>query len=570
MGVAVAVVAACSPGGDTAGAGRPRAPGGRVRVGLDSPSLSAAGRRLAAKAGLDRAPSYDLGAVVQPDTGKVEGSLVADLPLPAGDENLRFRVFPDLPGLATGFRLGRVEVGGHRVPPALDRALLTLPCPPVAGAARTEVRLEFSYTVGVTKASADPLPALGGGSSLQPADIGLLGRHDGGLALGHWFPVAIAPGGSDDPDPAGFGDIANFPAAVISARVDVPAGWKLFGGGVTTDRRTGRGRTVYSEQGVGLRDLSVYVGRDLDVREEKAGDVTVRVVSQPADAKAAADVAYEATGALTALAEAFGPYPWSELDVVDVPLGSGIGGMEWPGAVWIAQSFFGGGVPGLGGLEDLGGLSGLTDVLGGAGGLGVVLDLDALGSLRPFVVAHEIGHEWWHALVGNDSIVAPVLDEPLAQFSACVVFRARAPATAADVCTFNTATQYTTLRALGDPDTRADQPITGFASSRHYGAVVYGKAPGFYERLRSAIGDEASLAALRRYADANAFGVATPEILRASLRSAASGRAAEIDALWDRWMEQAHGDEDLGVVSGPGGAELGPLGDLLQELLGHD
>jgi hypothetical protein len=28
----------------------------------------------------------------------------------------------------------------------------------------------------------------------------------------------------------------------------------------------------------------------------------------------------------------------------------------------------------------------------------------------------EVGHQWRHALVGNDSIRAPVVDEPLAQF----------------------------------------------------------------------------------------------------------------------------------------------------------
>ncbi len=358
--------------------------------------------------------------------------------------------------------------------------------------------------------------------------------------------------------------LATVPAALISAKIEVPSEWKLFSGGVTTDRKTDRGRTVYSEEGAGLRDLSVYVGRAVEVSEARAGETTVRVVSQSPDTTAAADVVREASDALSALGQAFGPYPWSELDVVDVPLGSGVGGMEWPGAVWVSQSFFAGGLPGLGSLGGLEGLEGLLGQLGaggggeGLGGLGGLLDPKALGSLRAFVVAHEIGHEWWHALVGNDSIGAPVVDEPLAQFSACVAFRARAPEDASSACTFNTATQYRVLRAMGEPDARADQPTTDFSSSRQYGAVVYGKAPELYERLRSLLGDEATLATLRRYAETYAFAVATPGALRAALAAGAPSRSAEVDGLWRRWMEEVHGDEDLGTE--PGG--LGALGGL--------
>jgi hypothetical protein len=80
------------------------------------------------------------------------------------------------------------------------------------------------------------------------------------------------------------------------------------------------------------------------------------------------------TAALEILADAFGPYPWAELDLIDVPLGSGVGGMEWPGAIWIETATFGGGVPGLGGLEELlrgedGDLPGGESLLGGLGGL---------------------------------------------------------------------------------------------------------------------------------------------------------------------------------------------------------
>ena len=513
---------------------------------------------------------YVLDAVVEPETGRVEGSLVAELP--PGRDPLRFRVFPALPALATGFRLERVEVDGEDVPPALDRSLLTLPRPPGEEQRRVEVRLDFSYSAGITEKGDDLLGALGG-TDLQPSEIGLLGRHEGGLALGHWFPVWIAPGGRDDPDATGFGDIANFPAALISARIEVPPEWKVFSGGVNTDRRTDGGKTVYAEEGAGVRDLAVYVGRAVEVHESRAGDTTVRVVSQAADAAEGTEVGREATDALSALGDAFGPYPWSELDVVDVPLGSGVGGMEWPGMVWISQSFFAGGLPGLGaleglaGLEDalrgLGGLEGLEGLgdVGELGGLGGLVDPNVVGSLRPFVVAHEVGHEWWHALVGNDSIAAPVVDESLAQFSACVVFRVHAPEDAPRVCEVNTVGQYRMLRALGAPDARADQATTDFASSHQYGPVVYGKAPQLFERLRSVLGEEATLAALRRYAEANAFAVATPGALRDALVSAAPSQSAEIDGLWHRWMEEAHGDEDLGTEAG-GLAGLGGLGDL--------
>ena len=63
------------------------------------------------------------------------------------------------------------------------------------------------------------------------------------------------------------------------------------------------------------------------------------------------DIAAES---VTALGAAFGPYPWTELDVVAVPLGSSVGGIEWPGMVWIESTIFEGGVPGLGDLGDLG------------------------------------------------------------------------------------------------------------------------------------------------------------------------------------------------------------------------
>ena len=113
----------------------------------------------------------------------------------------------------------------------------------------------------------------------------------------------------------------------------VPTGYDVVSGGVTTDRRESNGKTTVTESAVGVRDMSLAIGRDLHRGETRAGDVTVRVTGP-----AAVDVdgtARDAAADLQVLADRYGPYPWSEIDVVAVSLGPDAGGMEWPGAVWI-------------------------------------------------------------------------------------------------------------------------------------------------------------------------------------------------------------------------------------------
>jgi hypothetical protein len=241
--------------------------------------------------------------------------------------------------------------------------------------------------------------------------------------------------------------------------------------------------------------------------------------------------------------------------------------MEWPGAIWVATDIAGGGVPGLG---DLGGALGdLGDLLGGLG-MGETVE-----TLREFVVAHEVAHQWWHAVVGNDSMAFPVVDEPLAQFGACLYWeREHGAAAAGQVCPLHIQTQYQLMRSLGNADTRADQPADGFASSLQYGGIVYGKAPGFYAAARAAVGEEALLAGLRSLARERAFAVVEPVDVLAALQRAAPAHARELATLWTHWMSEAHGDEDIGATApgleglgGGGGAGLDELERLLEQLL---
>ena len=549
-------------------------------------SLTPNGIELAADVDWATRPAYQVAATLDPASGRVDGTMLAKLPVGADDAAV-FRFFAGLDELAPDAKITAVRVDGEPAELTVDQSLLTLPLPTGHGEV-VEIHLEFGYTLE-PMAPADPFGGLLGGSNLEPSAIGLLARHEQGLSLGHWFPLWMpsAEGALGIPD--GFGDIGNFPAGLISAELTVPEGATVVTGGVRVDETPTDGSLVVRDEGVGLRDLGAMVLLDTETVTEQVGGVTVAVVGPGGDAESdaiLAEVLTEATTSLRALEAAFGAYPWQELDVIAAPLGSGVGGMEWPGAVWIEQEIFAGGIPGLGALdldgllgEDSGEFGDLFEELLGEGGLGGLLDPGVLENMRSWTIAHEIGHQWWHAMVGNDSTTSPAVDEPLAQYSACVVFDAAYPEVAESVCAFNTTGTYQQMRMLGIPDAPAAQASNAFDSSLQYGGVVYGKAPGLYLALEETYGQPAMLDALRAFVAAHPFALVDTDQLNADL-GAALGDPAAVDALWQRWFNGAHGDEDIGVLEGglgglPGldellgeGGDQADLETLLEELLG--
>ena len=433
-------------------------------------------------ASLEGAPRYAVSVTVDPATGNVDGRLHARVR--ADDDKLEFRVLAGLPALRTGLRIRDVTVNDKSVRAEVDRALLRVPVKRAAPGA-VDVRLRFSYRV--------PRQGSTTGRPLSQETIGVISRTRDVTLLGHWFPLWLPPGADADPGLSGFGDIGNFAAGAITARVQVPTWYEVVSGGVTVDRNDDARHATVTESGVGLRDLALAVGRGLRSATTTAGDVTVRTTGAAGlDLDAAAR---ESAGDLQALADLYAPYPWAEVDVVAAPLGAGVGGMEWPGTVWVA-------------------------------GVGEGFAGDA-----SLALAHELAHEWWHALVGNDSIRAPVVDEPLAQYSMCLVV-GQGLGPGGGECA-----------GIGSPgptpgrgDTCADRPTNGFRSAEEYGAVIYEQAPGFYFALSNAVGREATIAALRAVVARHAFGTVTPTQLRDELVAAFPDRADEVRVLWDRYI----------------------------------
>lgn len=478
------------------------------------------------------APRYDVTASVDPSNGEVDGTVRAAIPAGSSAKRLRFRFFAGLPSLDAKPSLGPAVVGGDQRDVRRSASIATISLPD-DHPDRVRITLPFSYTLKRSKDSGDLLSGLG--DRMSPAEIRLLSRHENVLNLGHWLPLWIPAGRSHDPEPDGFGDIGNFPPAVFSLALSVPQSWQVITGASRTGEDSHDGQTTVHAEGYGLRSLVGSVVRGYASEQRDVDGTTIRVYGPQSTRKQLGQALDSAADSLRVLEDAFGPYPWRNLDVIAAPMGAGVGGMEWSGAVWIESGILAGRMP---------------------------------GGVRAWTIAHEVGHQWWHIVVGNDSVQAPVVDEPLAQYSACLVMRrtqhGSQQKSREQLCDPHIGTSYTQMRLLGTSDAPALQRSDEFTSSQQYSGVIYGKVPYLYVALEDEYGQDPAVSALREVARHHAFGMISPAQLRREL-SEAIGDPSGVQRMWRHWLRETHGDADVGV----GSSGRGALGDLFGDLHGE-
>jgi hypothetical protein len=117
--------------------------------------------------------------------------------------------------------------------------------------------------------------------------------------------------------------------------------------------------------------------------ETQAGDVLVKAYSFPFHPQADSPALEETAKAVTIFSEIFEPYPHQALSVVEADF---LDGMEYDGLVFLSHAFY--------------------DYYTG----------DPQSNLT-IIAAHEVAHQWWYGLVGNDQANEPWLDEAFSTFS---------------------------------------------------------------------------------------------------------------------------------------------------------
>jgi len=220
------------------------------------------------------------------------------------------------------------------------------------------------------------------------------------------------------------------------------------------------------------RNFALSIGDFAVTRAVSANGVTIELYAFPHTAilSPAIDQAlHTAQTAIVTYDRLFAtPFPYTRLAIIE---GDFADGMEFSGVVFIGAAWF----MAYDGKPD---------------------------SWVTLLTAHELAHQWWYSLVGDDQSQHPMLDEALATYSESLYIEQNYPALDAWWWSFRV--------DFYKPTGSVDASVYAFNGERPYIDAVYLRGSEMLRAIRQVIGDDAFFGWLRTYAHTQADRIATP------------------------------------------------------------
>lgn len=356
-------------------------------------------------------------------------------------DSLVFRIAANTLG---AFKLSSATVDGQPVTEKLDGSMLELPLArPLAPGARVQADLRYSLKV--------------------PSVPDRLSSGPRGMTLGYWFPILTVHRGEwDRRQFVDTGDTSFSEASDFDLTVTTTTAAQIVSSGQRTEQDGRRSRFVASS----LRDAALAISPEYTVRRSQVGGVTLEAATFGEDRAAF----YLSRGAefLRWAGSKLTPYPYPTLSLVDADLPASYGGLEYPSLVMLSR--------------------------------GIPLAARPEGQPLDSLLLHEMLHQWFYSLVGNDQIDEPWLDEALVVYVTYLYYRETAPELASGVY------QQT---IAGGPPGYVDTTVYDYPSDAPYFNVVYRRGARFLEALHDRLGDAAFWALLREHVETHRDHVAT-------------------------------------------------------------
>jgi len=290
--------------------------------------------------------------------------------------------------------------------------------------------------------------------------------------------------------PAG-GDTTNSEVAFYQVELSAPEGLEVVSTGVELSQAAlPDGARAISIVSGPARDFAFAIGPLLSETREVDG-IQVRGWALPEHRSDLTRMVNAAAAQVELLTEKVGPYPYVELDLVDLP--GAYGGIEYPGLVTIGT---------LGGTN----------------------------LIHPTV--HEVGHQWFYGLIGDDQLREPWLDEGAATYTQVLYLEeTEGPGSATGLLS----DFREQLRGHPNPELPIGRAVAAYATPREYALFVYLKGALFFDALRAELGDEVFFAFLQDYFQTFRYSIASAEDFQTTAEATC---ACDLQALFDLWVYQ--------------------------------
>jgi hypothetical protein len=406
-----------------------------------------------------------------------------DVPL----SEIYFRLFSNTAGGAS--IVSDLKVDGQNVEPVYefeDSALRVLL--PTALQPGEQVVIQMDFDVEVPR-------EMGG-------NYGLFGYFEDTLVLDEFYPVipVYDDEGWNVETPPPNADVPYFDASFYLVRVTAPANLTVVASGIEVDRKSEADNQVLTFAAGPARGFYIAASEDYIVLSERVGETTVNSYAFPERAEGTELALQFAADALESYSERFGVYPYTEFDVVSTPMQAL--GMEYPGIVAIALIQYD--------LDEQ------------------VYGLPARVMLES-AIAHEVGHQWFYNVVGNDQVDEPWVDEAIVQYLTGLYYL--------DVYGTDAFESYSdSWYGRWEQVEMADIPIglpAGTYEGREYGAIVYGRGPIFVAALAEEMGQKTFDEFLRDYYQTHKWGIGTSDSFR---QLAEQHCQCDLTDLFEEWV----------------------------------
>lgn len=410
-------------------------------------------------------------------------------------DSVVFRLYPNMTASGGQMAIYETRVNGEPVEPMFTERDTVLIVPlesPLEPGEAVEIDLQFSTAA----------------ERGMYAGYGVYGYHYDTFAGAEWFPVLSVyeeDRGWWTLRPVTWGDSVYSETGLFETRLTVPENFVLaFSGSEldTTDNGDGT-KTVHYASGP-MRNSMLIAGAAYGILSDEVDGTTVNVYFWPGGESAAEDALDIALDSVRVNNEAYGAYPFEELDVVETFVFTA---MEHPGMITVADRWW-----------------------------------ERGNRSMEFGIVHEIGHQWFFSLVGNNQVEHPWIDESLTVYTEFYYTREIYGEEEARDWLQRYHDWYNYYRGTGAPDLVLNLPVSAY-SDNNYGAIIYGKGPLFYTELEKTIGRENFEKAVRLYFERYRYDVAESKDILYVFEEVTE---QDLDAFFYQWVGEFEGlDPDV-------------------------